>query len=544
MPVILTTSRRLANAETYDRWCAAAGDGNGLDANRQVTNLAVVLEQAFDETFETWSNLARQLAGQPSAELAHMPTCATNISDFGLMLAWAHLVTAWNGEDVRTLVVCDDPWLYRHLCGLGISQASSPPGLILRESRLRLRGLLARTRVALRLTMTSLSLRLGPQAQEKGAPALLVYGHPASTADGVDGYFANLMNEISGLGRMLHVDAPLVVARRLQADERTHTLHAWGSPGFATVLPFKRWKPKASGDYAWLVRRAAALEGATGQPAMIGWQIHCQNRWLARIKPAVVAWPWENHSWERDFIRTARRLGVKTLGYQHATVAGREWNYSPRSNSDGPGSLPDRIFCVGQLDRQRLLAMGHDGAHVAIGGALRFAEPSMPAYDQRAPVFVALPFDPDVAAQMITAISNCAGSERRFLVRDHPMAPFAFRESGQIARSGTPLDGQKTVSALFFSATTVGLEAAIVGLPVIRFVTDDRVLTDPLPEEMSAVTATVESLAQALEKVTTSLGMERNLVFAAPDDVLWRKALDRTDHPEVSDTEVSDGGVS
>ncbi len=525
MPVILTTSRRLPAEGIYDRWCAVADADAKLDSARRVDDLAGLLETAFDSIFEDWAEMARRLGRQPSADLAHMPTCAANISDFGLMLAWSRLVNIWNDEKTKTLVVCDDPWLYRHLIDCGILQAAPVPPLFFKKVRLGIRGILARTKTALKLAMTSLALKHHRDAPKTGVSVLLVYGHPVSTVDGMDGYFADLMNKIPGLVRMLHVDAPLAKARQLAGSGRTQSLHAWGSPSFALTLPFMRWKPDAGGKHAWLIRRAAALEGATGQPAMICWQIHCQSRWLRRVKPAVVVWPWENHSWERAFVRSARREGVATIGYQHATVARREWNYSPRSNFDGSESLPDRVFCVGKMERQRLMNLGHEAADLFVGGALRFAESSMPAHAKGAPIFVALPSDRKVAAQMMSAVSRCASTGYSFLVKDHPMSPFSFEEAGYVTRSRTPLQSQTVVSAVFFAATTVGLEAAIAGLPVIRFLPEDRVLSDPLPEQLSATTATLEGLTEALIRAAPSQGMAREDVFATPNEELWQGAL-------------------
>ena len=87
------------------------------------------------------------------------------------------------------------------------------------------------------------------------------------------------------------------------------------------------------------MRRAAEKEGDGAAHAMNAWQRQCQKAWLAHTRPAVVAWPWENHGWERDFCRQARRLGVTTLGYQHTVIGPHQLNYSPATNKDGLDSL-------------------------------------------------------------------------------------------------------------------------------------------------------------------------------------------------------------
>ena len=87
----------------------------------------------------------------------------------------------------------------------------------------------------------------------------VVYGHPASTPEGGDGYFGDLMIKEPQLHRVLHVDCARARARALEGGGRTFSLHAWGRPLFAlAALPFQRWRPAMAepmGENHWLVRR-------------------------------------------------------------------------------------------------------------------------------------------------------------------------------------------------------------------------------------------------------------------------------------------------
>jgi len=523
MPILLRLPTDLP-ATGFQRWCTVDAEAAaGLPSSLRMVDLPRQLETAFDACARSWADLARGLGGQPSAGLAHMPACAANISDFGLMLAWDHLARAWAGQPETTLVVCSDPWLFRHLSQMQGVSAGRPPPLIVPELRLTLRGLAARIKVALTAARASLA---GPPPQAAGQPWLLVYGHPASDAAGNDAYFGSLMQVVPSLRRALHVDCPIQAARRLEADGRTVSLHRFGSPLAALGLWHQRWRAAAPGPYRWLVRRAVALEGGTGSAAMIAWQSHCQRRWLRQVKPAAVAWPWENHSWERTFVRLCRSAAVRTIGYQHATVGWREWNYGPQSNPDGEASLPDRIFASGAVAITRLRRYGHGPDRISEAGALRFPESMpMPRHDPAAPVYVALPFDGRVAAEMVDSLRPLGASGMQFRVKDHPMSPYRFQPSPGIERTDDALSGQAAVGAVLYALTTVGLEALLAGLPVVRFVPACRPVADIMPEGVVIATATAGELATALANPTPPPALSRGDVFARPDIILWREAL-------------------
>lgn len=521
MPVLLRTMAD--RADGYDHWVAIPPAATALEPARRRAGVGAALEAAFDAVVPECLALGRALGGAPSAALAHTPACAVNASDLAQMMAWTRLVDGWAAESCTTLVVCDDPWMFRHLRGRPGVEAGAAPPLLFATARLWLRGIAARCVAALRMAHAALVARDRPA----GGAWILCYGHPSSDADGADAYFGDLMHRLPGIRRMLHADGTPHRAAALKSA----SLHAWGCPLFALGLPFARWRGAASGSHAWLVRRAMAREGGTGQAAAIRWQIHCQRRWLRIGRPAVVAWPWENHAWERDFARAARAAGVRTVGYQHSVVGRQMLNYSPTSNPDGAASLPDAILCSGAATREQLLAFGHDADRLAIGGAFRYPAPvAPPRLDKGAPVFVALPFDGPVAAQMVAACRAVAqATARRFLLKPHPMTPHYFDESAQVSHTTKRLDEQEAVSAVLFAATTVGLESVLMGIPALRFRPADRVSIDIVPTGMPIGVTDAEALADRLENVTKPAAMPRESVFSAVDPELWKRHLQGED---------------
>lgn len=527
MPVLLRRSGDLPEAGAYRTWCVVEGTVPPLPPARRLPEEGGRLERAFDAVADTWLAIARDLGGEPSARLAHAPAAAANVSDFGLMLAWAAVVGKLAAAREPTLAICDDPWLFRHLSRVPGVEPGPPPRLWPVRLRLAIRGWLARLKCALTVYAAGLALRSDRTRAAKGSSVLLVYGHPHSTANGDDAYFGPLMKEIPDLTRVLHVDCPVARARRLGGG-RTTSLHAWGSLAGALALPFARWRPsgsRLSGPHGWLVRCAAAREGGTAQGAMIRWQIICQKNWLERVRPDVVAWPWENHAWERAFVRDARALGVKTVGYQHSVIGPQMLNYAPASNPDGLASIPDRILCAGRATRDQLARWGIPDDRLAVAGALRFTKAARPTYDKSAPVFMALPSNSDVAGEMVMAAIRAGRAGWRFVVKPHPMMPFSFTENDIVRSTDRPLSGQEKVSAVVYAGTTVGLEAMVAGIPTLRFQPRNTIALNILPRGVAVPTADSASLADVLERLAKPPQVDRHFFFAPVDLDLWRDHL-------------------
>ncbi len=526
MPVVLRTSNELPGA--YRRWAAITGTPTmKCDPARAVAGIGAALENAFEAIASDWLELGRELSRHPSSKLAHAPSCAANVSDLGLMLAWTRLVSDWAGARETTLVVCDDPWMFRHLRRFDGVDAGRAPGLLGKTVGLWLRGYAARTRAALRMFRAAQALRFQRTRMNRETAALLVYGHPASNDQGDDGYFGDLMKKLPALQRVLHVDCAVGRARQLAQDGRTYSLHGFGSPGRALALPFSKWRPAATGPNHWLVRRAAVLEGGTGQGAMLAWQAHCHRKWLEIVRPKVVAWPWENHSWERDFVRRAKAAGARTVGYQHSVVGRQMLNYSPGSNADGEANLPDLILTSGQATRDRLQTMGVPTGRMKVGGALRFSDCSEMVGDAQGPVYVALPFDAAVAGQMVAA---CRVVRRRsFLVKDHPMSPFEFEPGNNLTRTDNRLADEVPTAAVLYAATTVGLEAVLGGLPTLRFRPNDRIAMDILPDAVSVAAVDAGGLPDALKNLKKPGMLSPDSLFAPVVINVWQKALNPDD---------------
>ena len=529
MPVLLRRSSDIPASGDWD-FSIAIGEAHMAVPGPTLPGLAFRLEAAFGAVAETWWDLARRLQETPSAELAHAACCNPSPSDLGEMLAWDRLVGEVAAMEGTVLVVSDDPWLFRQLETLPGVSAGRRPALVAAVLRRRLRGLAARTKTALRMAWSAWATRRQRANAAAGQPALLVYGHGASRADGTDVYFGDLLATTPALRRVLHTDAPPGTAASLAGDGRTSALHAWGSAVYALwALPFARWRPRRcdlAGRHGWLVRRAVVREGATGAPAMTRWQKHCQARWLRDMRPRAVIWPWENQPWERPLVRAARAAGVHTAGYLHTIVGHHMWNQSPRANRDGLDAIPDTILCNGPGYAQDLERQGMPPPRMEMAGAYRFSPPAPLAHDPDGPVFVALSGTLAVTAELMRAVADAGGRGRRFLVKEHPMYPYGFRESEAVRRTTHDLYHQPPLAAVVYAASAVGLEAHLAGLPVVRFVPSRRVATDILPPGIDLPAADASTLADTLASLERTPPPPWEAVFRPVDPAVWRRHLD------------------
>lgn len=532
MSMLLRPSSNLPVDTEYRFWLAVTGTSVTLDKSRKLPHLAGRLEAAFNACRDTWWLLGRQMYEAPGAYIAYAPTCGVFGSDFGLMLAWVYLCRELTEVDETTLVVCDDPWLYRQLADIPGVLAVPAPNLSAREIGARVRGLMSRLKVSLITAQASFRLQPLKKILSRGEPTILVYGHPQSNAEGRDAYFGDMMIWAPYVRRLLHTDCPMDRAKELAADGRTASLHAWGSPFYALTLFTKTWRPLPShltGPFGWLVRRAAALENSGGGLAMNRWQMHCQRRWMQTEKPACVIWPWENFNWERDLCRSATAMGIPTYGYQHTVIGPHQLNYSMATNTDGPASLPRRIIANGPAYQAELIERGIPEDRIDIGGAFRFQPLNGSLYDPGGPVFVPLSGNRAVARYQLQAATLIADSGRQVLVKDHPMYPVDFKETETLHRSYKTLMDQTGLSLVLYSTGTSGLEAVLAGIPALRLMLDDRLAIDVLPKNIQVAAITLEDLPAATDQAGQPCSFNWNSILAEVDRDFWTDLFERSD---------------
>lgn len=498
------------------------------DNYKTVPDIEVKLEDAFNSIRSDWRDIALLLQGQPTAELAHMPTMSTYASDFGVMLAWVRVIEVLQKEVKDIQVICPDPWLYRALAKIPGVKAENPPDIMIPKLKALLRGYFSRARVATRAAWSRWRMRSHRYRAKSNQSYLLVYGHPESNADGHDAYFSDLMNQAPTIARIMHTDCGADFAHKLAKDNRTLSLHAWGIYRRCFALPFLKWKPithKLSSQIAWLVKRAAVLEASGGSAAMNKWQMDCQSNWLKDTSPHAIAWPWENHPWERSLARNARALSIKTYGYQHTVVGPHMFNQGADANVDGLASVPDKILLNGYAYSDDLIRHGIPKTHLICIGSHRVGGATLPSYSAKGSIFLALSNNPAFAAQMIAAALPLASAETPFIVKAHPLCPYAFSPSRHFESTSLPLSELPPLRALIYCTGTSGLEGLLAGIPTYRFLPKNGIALDILPQGMHIKPITALNTNAALEKIDDPARIDSKTLFPPPDIERWKSLM-------------------
>ncbi len=528
MTVILRHSNDLSDIDTSLSWYAVTGTSAGLNPDCKLAGLGARLEKEFDGIRDEWWRIGKQLGQTPSARLAHTPTAASYNCDFGLMMAWVRLTERVCAESASCLAVCDDPWLYRELAAINGVSAGRPPSLWRHIIRLSVRGYLSRAWLAVKVSAASFRLKHTRNNINVGDKTILAYGHPGSSADGQDIYFGSLMKDMPALKRIIHTDAGPAAVNRL-AGKRTAGFHAWGHVLYVPFLIFKRWRPSQSdlsGDFSWLIRRAIIIENSTAAVATNAWQFHCQNRWLSQNKPSVILWPWENHPWERELCRRAKKFGIKTIGYQHAVIGPQQFNPGPASNPDGFDSIPDRIICSGPAYHDQLIQWGIPEDRLIIGGAFRISSFEDNLFDPDGPIFVATSSDSNITRKLMLAVKGAQKNGRKFLIKIHPLYPKEIEESESVQITSHTIPEQSGISAVLYGTGTSGLEGMLAQIPTFRLRPDDQVAINVLPEGVNPVAVSIASLDDALNNAVQPPPLKWDSIYAKVIPEVWARELE------------------
>ena len=529
MSVILRCSNAVPGSSAFQYWLAVGGTTYLENLDQKLPGLEKRLEKAFVVERKNWWKLGKALSRDNHGDIAHMPTAGSFGSDFGIMLAWTRLVEDLAKENYATLVICDDPWLFRQLSKIKGVNASTPPSLLFKTLKYFLRGFFSRVYTAFRNAKAACLFSYNRDGMKTGESWLLVYGHPESNARGMDAYFGDLMDQHKSLKRVLHTDCSVKRAFDLTKDGRTKSLHAWGSIWFAFSLLFCRWRPDKNyliGSYGWLIRRAVAIENSGGSLVMNRWQAHCQEQWLKIAKPSRIAWPWENHGWERNLCRAAINRSIKTIGYQHTVIGPHQFNYAIFTNHDGLASIPKIVVANGPAYFGEMLAWGMPIKRLVIGGAFRFPRFENDLYDPQGPIFVPLSAISDVAYAQLNVANMLASKGRRVFIKPHPMYPIDFSEKKNLMLTDRSLAKQRGLSAVLYSTGASGLEAVLMGVPGYRLTLDNRIAIDVLPEGVKTKPVTVSDATEVILAASASHSVVNwDKIFSDPDIELWEALL-------------------
>ena len=527
MTVLLKTSRNISDGDLLYRWYEITNTRVELNIKLEIPEIPELLEDAFTNIGALWWELGREMGASDGGNLAHAPTAASYNSDFGQMLAWVKLTEKLASREEVFLAVCDDPWVFRELAEVPGVEPGKMSYLWSEELPLFFRGYLARSRLAAKLAYANLMFSKKLENKNFCDRVVFAYAHPNSGADGMDAYFGDLLKKIPRTIRLIHTDGKISLARRL-LSKRTASLHGWGSLRHCLSLIFKKWRIKElrrEDKYYWLKRRSISIENGGAAIASNFWQIQCQKRLLLSLKPKIILWPWENHPWERELTRTAKTLGIKTIGYQHAVIGLQQFNPCPKSNVDGLNSIPETIICSGPAYYNQLVKWGVPEEKLVIGGAFRFKKSLSVSYDPSGPVFVAASADTDITKSLIQSIITAKGGGRRFIVKIHPLYPKNIILSHGIEITDKTIPEQNTLSAVVYGTGASGLEGLLAGIPTFRLRPQNKVAINVLPEGIDAVPFLPKELKGLLDGAKPKNVLEWNKIYSPVKMSVWKDQL-------------------
>ena len=171
--------------------------------------------------------------------------------------------------------------------------------------------------------------------------------------------------------------------------------------------------------------------------------------------------------------------------------------------------------------------MGYPKNRIRIGGALRIKNFAPLKHDLRGPIFIALPFDREIGVELLEKIQSVSNESSKFIIKPHPMTPFRFSDLPQVKKTIKPLSEIGPLSAVVYSATTVGLEAIIGGLPTFRFLPSNKVAMNILPLKINAPTLSKARFEEVLFSNLSPIILKSNYIFSPPDLKLWREVYDK-----------------
>ena len=230
------------------------------------------------------------------------------------------------------------------------------------------------------------------------------------------------------------------------------------------------------------------------------------KKWLKGIdqRKITIIYPFENQPWEKMLCLAAKELSenIRLVGYQHSTVPELLLNYFPGKEESSSMPLPHLILTNGEYTLSLLTDAGYEGVELANGGALRYEYLHKREADNvlinkakkdRAlkTGLVALAYSITLTEELLLAVFNAFTSLEvntiSFVVKSHPWAPL---ENLGIQLSTWPSHFKKTdkpvsevlkqADLVIYSSSTIGLEALLSGVPIVRYHSEHILSLDPL----------------------------------------------------------------
>ena len=207
----------------------------------------------------------------------------------------------------------------------------------------------------------------------------------------------------------------------------------------------------------------------------------------------------ENYAWEKLTI-----LGIKEtksdcsiLGFQHAFISRNSFKYFPGKEEKDIMPLPDKIISMGRMTRDILEKHGmYDGHILTTGCALRQEyikniQPFRRRSINRILVPLTMVRNENIRILDFLYHSGLPGTKYEIAIRPHPSFPYekfrnqiSFKMPGNftINNKKTVIEEFKETGIVFYTWSTVAVEALKIGIPVVYLDIMKPMFVDPLFE--------------------------------------------------------------
>jgi hypothetical protein len=283
------------------------------------------------------------------------------------------------------------------------------------------------------------------------------------------------------------------------------------------------------------------------------------KRCLKEIKQerATIIYPFENQPWDKMLCIAAKELDkdIKLIGYQHSTVSLSLLNYFLGVGECSNMPLPHLIVTNGEYTLNLLRDAGYGETELVNGGALRYEYINKidKGWGRKngasKTILVAMTYSRSLTEELLISLFDAfvdlGGEEIRFVIKFHPEVPL---ESLRIQLPAWPAYFQKTdkpipeilpeVNLVIYSSSTVGLEALLHGVPVVRYCSEHSLDLDPLGafDETMIRSCSEENLREVILSVLkqgssyatqqSALSRENINKFLSPvDENVWRQVV-------------------
>ncbi|OUR64365.1 hypothetical protein A9Q79_08010 [Methylophaga sp. 42_25_T18] len=215
----------------------------------------------------------------------------------------------------------------------------------------------------------------------------------------------------------------------------------------------------------------------TGEFFMLQFCKRAYDRMLEKLRPKTLVHPFENRSWEKLLMLSARSHQVSNcVGYQHSSLTSRHLAFQIDDNESTEIYFPDSIITVGDVTADYLKSVSPIYQDkLIVGGSLRrvdvASERSLPDIS----LLIAISSSFSEALRLLVLLNDCRDSiDVPVIIRSHPTIPikelfdsFNWPNNISLSEGKTLTADLLSVSLIAYSSSTVSLEGMLYGrLPV------------------------------------------------------------------------------